>query len=206
MAEQRVDFMQGPVKSSQDAQEGMGKDMETMQMVMALIKEGKANKKDIEKDWNKFKRFNDGKQWDTSNRVQRPIMNIIRPAIQTILPILTDTSPGFTPEAKEPDDFVFAEVLSKVIESWWTKMDMDMELVSVLTDALELDGGILKVTWNPQLEEGIGDADARIVDPRDILVPNDASDFNKDCPWVIHLVNKIIWLFCLWGKSWTGVC
>jgi len=189
-ATQRVDFMQGPVKSSQDAVEGMGKDMQTIQMVMALIKEGKANKKDVEKDWNKFKRFNDGKQWDTSNRVQRPIMNIMRPAVQTILPILTDTSPGFNVEPTEPDDFAFAEVLSKVAEAWWTKRDMDMELVGVLTDALELDGGILKVTWNPELEEGIGDVDARIVDPRDILVPNDARDINKDCPWLIHLVNK----------------
>jgi hypothetical protein len=54
------------------------------------------------------------------------------------------------------------------------------------------DAGIVKITWDKELLDGIGDVKWDVIDPRDIYIPPQARDFDKDCPWVIQLTKRSV--------------
>lgn len=166
----------------------------TVRMVKDLYEEGKKARSKFDHNWDKYKEFYDGKQWDTKRASYRssPIANLTRAGIQTILPILTDAQPGFHPEPVDPTDFKFAKILQKAIDAWWNRRNMNYTVAEGLLDALILDYGIIKVIWDKDLEEGAGDVRCAVVDPRHIYFPGTAKDFDNECPWVIHEIEKPI--------------
>ena len=173
---------------------GQDRDNPEFKMVMQRFSEGKAARSKNTSDWATNWDFYDGKQGkkNTANSAKRwrPVANIIRPVVQTVLPIMTDTKPGFNVAPNTPQDVQFAETTGKAAEVWWEKYGMDMRLVESLTDMTVTDVGIMKVVWNNELEEGLGDVDAVPVDPENVIVPAEAEDFDRNCPWVIHKLSK----------------
>jgi len=164
-----------------------------VRLVLDLIQQGKAYRSKFDEDWDTRRDFYEGKQWKTgSNANSKPVMNIIRQTIQAIIPLLTDQRPGFNPEPKDPTDYEFAKCVATLIETWWDNTAMDHTLIEAIFMSMLYDCGILKVTWDPDLEDGIGDVNVESIDPRDIYIPRGAQDFTKNCGWVIQMSKKTV--------------
>lgn len=160
-------------------------------MVMSLLSQGKQYREKFDNDWDKRKEYYHGKQWAANDSGwSKPVFNIIRQIIQATLPILTDNRPGFNVIAAEPTDFKFAQTMSMLIENWWDNSTMDHTMLEVLFDSMLYDAGILKVTWDPDLQDGIGDVCVERINPKDIYVPEGCTDFTKNCGWVIQRSQK----------------
>lgn len=170
------------------------KEMEDIKLVLGLLEKGKAYKSTITEDWDERWKFYNDEQWGSKRPSYKssPVMNIIKITIQSMLPILTDARPGFNVLPEEPTDFPFAEILSEATQSWWDRSGMDHTLIEVLMDSFIYDAGIMKVAWNQDLLEGIGDIDCKIIDPRNIYIPYEARDFDKECGWVIETMDKTV--------------
>lgn len=161
-----------------------------LRTLQTLLSQAKKSRSKYDKNWQKYEAYYNGDQWYGRKRPKfraSPNANLIRPTIQTIIPIMTDTNPGIEVSPQEPSDYQFADILSKVVRSWWNKTAMDMSLVELLTDAMKLDVGIAKIIWNPDAENGSGDIECIVIDPRNVYVADGAIDFNKKCPWTIEL-------------------
>lgn len=163
-----------------------------VKFVLARYEEGKEARKEFDQDWTKWREYYKGKTFKNRVAVGKADagFNICRSTIHSTIPILTDARPGFGVLPKEPSDYQFAENLSKVVESIWDARKADHTLIEVLMDSQILSAGILKVTWNTDLEDGLGDVDLKAIDPDDIFVPKQAVDFDKNCPWTIHRTRK----------------
>jgi hypothetical protein len=158
-----------------------------VQMVLRRLEEGKKAREKYDCNWDEWREYYKGNQWkDAKNRKNRPVTNILRPVVQTILPIMTDNQPGFNVTGKKPQDYQFADTIQKVDEDLWERRGWSHTLIESLMDACILGTGILKTTWNNDLEDGLGDVDIQRVDPKEIYVPKNAVDFDKNCPWTIH--------------------
>lgn len=199
MAEATTYISENTPVSSPEKQQGVSEKMtddekKTIKMCMCLFEKAKEERSDVDKDWQMYLDFYNGKQWPKkrSSYKASPNMNVIRSAVQTILPIMTDKSPAFDVMPKVPDDFEFSEVIAKVIDSWWSNRSMDLTMVEGIMDSLLLSAGVLKVIWNEDLEEGLGDIDVHAVDPMDIFVPKNAVDFTKKCSYVVHRMRKTV--------------
>lgn len=145
-------------------------------------------RKDRSSKWDTYWDFYNGKQWPVKRPSGKasPNVNVCRSTVQTILPILTDTSPSFGVVARDPTDFDFASLFTEAISQWWDLRSMNHVVVEWCMDALVIDCGILKVVWDTELHDGLGDVDVTVVDPRRIYVPENAVDFDRNCPWTIH--------------------
>lgn len=173
---------------------GQGADEEReVRLVLSLLEQGKAYRAKFDEDWEDRYNFYCGKQWKPgTNANSKPVMNIIRQMIQATIPILTDQRPGFNPMAREPSDYEFANCMATLIENWWDNSSMDHTLIESIFDSMLYDCGVLKVTWNNDLEDGIGDVQVERVDPRDIYVPHGCQDFKKNCGWVVQKSQKTV--------------
>jgi hypothetical protein len=161
-----------------------------LKILQKALASGKKFRKKYDQNWKKYEEYYNGNQWYGRKRPSyraSPSANIIRPSIQTIIPIMTDTQPGIDVLPQEPRDFAFADVLSKVNRSWWNRRSMPITVVEVLTDCCVYDIGVIKVVWNPDLEGGRGDAECVVLDPNNVFVLDNTSDFNKNCPVVVEL-------------------
>ena len=157
-----------------------------------LLNEGKEARKKYDKDWNEFQDFYDGNQWRQKRASYKssPVINLVYPVIETSIPILTDGAPSFSASPSDPSDYDFADTISKMIDSFWQNYAMHYTDVEALYDSHILGTAIAKVTFDKTLDDGIGDVKINILNPREIYVPKNAIDFDKNCDWVIHLVNK----------------
>jgi hypothetical protein len=167
------------------------KEAEALKLVSSLYERGKSARKEFDQEWNKQENYYKGKQYLNKKRPSyraSPVANVIRPVVETVIPILTDTTPGFDAQPQEPSDYDFADMLSKAIRSWWKSAGMDHTLVEGLYDQSIKDAGILKCFWNTEKHEGLGDIDCYAPDPKNIYVPKGAIDFNKKCPWVMEII------------------
>jgi hypothetical protein len=158
-----------------------------VQMVLRRLEEGKKAREKFDCNWDEWRAYYKGDQWrDQKNRKNRPAMNILRPVVQTILPIMTDNQPGFNVTGKKPQDYQFANTIQKVDEDLWDRRGWNHTLIEILMDEMIIGTGIGKTTWNNDLEDGLGDVDIQRVDPKEIYIPKNAVDFDKNCPWAIH--------------------
>lgn len=163
--------------------------------VMSLFEKAKVARAKHDCNWQKWRDFYDGKQWGDSKRPSyksSPNLNIVRSTVETVLPIMTDTSPGFDIVPQEPNDFAFADILSKTQQSWWSRHGMDHKIVEVIKEALITDVGILKVVWDDSYNMGLGDCVVTLVDINNIYVDPNAEDFDRKCNYVIERQYKSV--------------
>lgn len=169
-------------------------DAKDVNMVKSLFEKAKKAREQFDRDWPKFEDYYNGNQWDQRRPSYRaaPVANICRSTVQSIVPIMTDAQPSFEASPKEPTDFEFADIMSKLIDHWWNRNNMNMKLVDVLMDCSIKDIGFMKVIWDEDAEEGAGDVRIGVPSPESIYVPENAKDFDDDCPWVIHEMYKTL--------------
>lgn len=170
-------------------------ELREIKMIKAWHQEADNAREPYAKQWGERKKAYKGKTWQnqkSSNQKAQPELNAIRIVVQTILPILTDANPGFGVLPKDPTNLKFVQMLSESLENLWDRLGMPIRIVEVLMDQSVLDCGILKVYWNPDLEDGRGDIDIEVKDPENIWVNKGAIDFDRECKYVIERVNKTV--------------
>lgn len=195
MADMKIDMHKQVIADSQNRANVINPELAMIKSWYGIAQT--ARKKHIE-DWDMYEKAYKGQTWKTKGEGSpgnpQPEMNIIRATIQTILPILTDAIPGFQPLPKRPEDVDFVNMLGDQVTSIWERQEMPIKIVEFLQDSQIYDVGVLKVTWNPELEDGLGDVDITIKDPRNILVNPEASGFtrNRNCKYVIERIWKTV--------------
>jgi hypothetical protein len=170
-------------------------EVQEIKMIMAWQREAANSRSQFDKHWNERKKAYKGKTWQaqkSSDAKQTPEMNLIRVVVQTILPILTDSNPGFNVLPRDPTDIKFTQMLSDSLDSLWDRRGMPTRIVEVLMDQSILDNGVLKVLWNADLEDGHGDIDIEVKDPENIWVNKGAIDFDRECKYVIERFVKTV--------------
>lgn len=172
-------------------------DAKLIKMITDMMAEGTKSSSRWNSKWDTYWKYYHDKQWDDQSRAPyraKPVINIIRHAIQAQLPILTDNKPGFDILPNEPADFEFADILSKATQFWWEKYQNDSVVIDVLMDAMVADVGVYKMVWDEELEGGAGDINMKAVNPKDIFLNRDAISFRREdgCNWVIHRMYKTV--------------
>ena len=197
---EKVDLMQGAKGIDSGTKIEDSEEMREVKMILQWGAEATAARAPQFNMWDELMNAYKGKTWKgkawvssqpkTAGGREAPELNIIRSTIQSILPILTDAEPGFTPIPRKPESHEFAEMLGDYIETNWTNQSMPIKIVEVLTDQEIFNIGIMKVTWDRELEDGQGDLKYESKDPKNILTPKGASDFDRDCKYVIEKIQK----------------
>lgn len=159
-----------------------------VKIVKRLYEQSKVARKARESQWTEYWDYYNGKQWPKKRAINKamPNVNVIRPIVQTVLPIMTDTSPSFGVIARDYKDYKFAELLTDVLSVWWKRRSMNHVLTESIMDSLVTDVGIMKVVYNEDLDDSLGDVEVIVCDPKRVFVPKNAVDFDRNCPWVIH--------------------
>lgn len=192
-SEQKTNYFGAPIKSpvsDQSEMEGT-KNQELLSFLSSIYKKSQESRSRFDKNWKKYKKYYDGDQWEVKPPAFKsaPNINIIRSAIETILPLLTDTSPGFNTIAKNPQDWEFSQTISKCVQDWWSREAMDLVLTEAIKDSLKSDYGCIKVVWDEEKENGLGEVSCKIVDPENIWVNKGATSF-LDAEYVIERYYK----------------
>lgn len=181
----------GPLEQSeQTPTRNSPEEEKELQQLLSSLQKWKGERKKVDTDWPKIDAYYDGDQWYGRKRPAyraSPVANVIRPAIQTILPIMTDTSPSIDTIPQDPSDYRFSEIMSKTIKSWWNRNSVSMTLLESIMDALKYGVGFLKLVWDADAENGLGDMKALAIDPRNVYVPDGAVDINNRCPGLIEM-------------------
>jgi len=157
-------------------------EVKAVRMVQKLFHRAKRYRKRVDKDWHKFYEFGlRNRHWPAQRPAFRasPVSNYIWSVIQTIVPIATDgkPSPGVMPE--NPDDVVFAEFLRKAIQWYWQDAGCDQEITTSMYDACIYGTGILRVGFDPELRQGLGDIVLEAVDPMYCFPDPDATSIEN---------------------------
>lgn len=202
MAPGKVDLNLGSQGINPDQKAEDSEEMKEIKMILSWGASAQKERSPIQSTWKEKENAYKGRLWkartwsntnpQTAGGKEAPEMNIVRSTIQSILPILTDQQPGFSPIPKKPESFDFAEMLGDYIDVNWDLQSMPIKIVEVLTDQSIYDIGIMKVTWNKELQDGQGDLQYESKDPNNILVNKGASDFDRDCKYVIEKMNKTV--------------
>ena len=142
---------------------------DTVDLVNKLFGQAKKYRENIgcEKRWQENYDFFVGKQW--SNRRPRyrasEVINICWATIQTVVPIVTDNRPQVSYLPTEPTDQIFTDTLNELNEYNWNCYNWNNTLTDGVIDSCIYDAAHFSVTWNPELQKGIGDIEFKVLDP-----------------------------------------
>lgn len=152
--------------------------------------ESKKFRATYDKDWERWYRYYSGQQWEGPRPEWRstPVVNFIFAAIETILPIMTDSSPQINVVPSKPQGTKMSEVFGQIVKRVWTDNSMDTKLPQIIKNTLKYGTGIAKVWWNPHRKNGIGEVEVSVVDPRHFFPSPGAIDI-EDAEYVIFAAN-----------------
>ena len=137
--------------------------------------------------------FRNNVQWATEDeaelekRNQMPIVvNMIKPAVDQAVAMLTSNSPRFQTTAREDSDNQSAALFSDLMSWIWYISDGDMELKRVIDDMYVRGMGALMIYVDPYADFGKGEVFVKAINPLDIfLPPSSKSPFSSDADSII---------------------
>lgn len=158
--------------------------------VLGRYFEAKKFRATFDKDWERWYRYYSGHQWHGHRPAWRstPVVNFCFSTIETILPIMTDAAPQINVVAAKPDSADLAEVHGQIVKKIWVDQDMDLKLPETLKNTLKYGTGFLKVWWDPNASDGLGDVSISVVDPRHVFPSPGAKDI-QDAEYLIFAAN-----------------
>lgn len=156
-----------------------------------LLTRSKRHRKRYDADWHyNYEFVCAGKQWP----IDRPrwrfseVVNTLWASVMTEIALQTDSRPKFEFSSQEWGDEPFTEVLKEVNNRNWDKYNWNSVVVDSLFDAKLYHAAHAEVTWDPDLESGMGDVCFRVLDPFYCYWDPRASDVNKGrkARWFIY--------------------
>lgn len=124
-----------------------------------LFDKYKRARADYDYDWMENYKFFRGRQWLEPRPAYRnaEVINIVWQAIQSQVPILTDSRPKFEFIPEEPSDVKFAEIMNELAEADWQGKNWLMVLTELLYDAKIYGTAISQLEWDQNENLGRGD-------------------------------------------------
>ena len=137
--------------------------------------------------------FRNGVQWknqhitELERRLQVPIVvNVIQPAIDQGISMLTANNPSFQATAREDSDVDTANLYSDIMSWIWYISDGNVELKQVIDDMYVRGMGAMIVYADPNADSGGGEVMVRAVNPLDIYLPPSCQNrFSRDAESII---------------------
>jgi hypothetical protein len=147
-------------------------EMAIQQDVFEKYRAAKKYRKAFDKDWDRWYKLYAGQHWDQTRPDWKstPVVNFIFSTIETIIPIMTDSSPQLVVAPAEPSCAETAEVMGDIVKRIWVSNDMDLKLPVIVKNLLKYGTGFAKVWWKENDDPEIpGDVELSVVDPRHIF-------------------------------------
>lgn len=160
------------------------------ELVLSRFREAKRYRATWDKDWERYYRLYAGQHWDTPRPEWRSdaTVNFIFSTIETILPIMTDSSPTIHVVPAQDHSNKNAEILGEIVKRIWVSNRMQNLLPRTIKNALKYGTGIQKVWWDPNAKNGLGDVAISNVDPRHFFPSPGALDI-QSAHYVIFAAN-----------------
>ena len=207
----RLSTFEAPTEGPADSTAGKQSKSErqTILMVEKLFARYKAGRMPYDKDWVEFYKFFRGKQWKESRPAYRnnDVLNFTHAAIQTIIPIMTDSRPNVQTIAENPEDFEFSQIMTQMLTAKWDRANFSQIVAEAIVDACIYGTAISEQPWNQDLHNGLGDYEFNTIDPlyfypdprsRDIndnfgqgfitAIPTDLNEVKRKYPNKAHLL------------------
>jgi len=157
------------------------KEKKALKLVRKLFKKAKEEKAYYDKDFLKYYQFFRGKQWPEARPSYRhsDVINLVFRTIQSDVPILADTRPKIEFLPQEPSDLPLAKILNQVIASDWEKYNWLNTLTECLYDAHIFGTTIAEMSFDPELENGLGAITFKSMDPFEAYPDPEAEDIKE---------------------------
>jgi len=137
--------------------------------------------------------FRNGVQWknqhivELERRLQVPIVvNVIQPAIDQGISMLTANNPSFQATAREDSDVDTANLYSDIMSWIWYISDGNVELKQVIDDMYVRGMGAMIVYIDPNADKGAGEVMVKAINPLDLRLPPSCQNrFARDAESII---------------------
>lgn len=163
----RLSTFEAPKEGQPTAADQSGKDRQTVMMVEKLFSRYKSARMAYDKDWVENYKFFRGKQWEEARPAYRSkdVLNFTHAAVQTIIPIMTDSRPNIQTIPENPSDFEFSEIMTQMLTAKWDRANFSQIVAEAIVDACIYGTAISEQQWNPEDLDGLGDYEFKTVDP-----------------------------------------
>ena len=141
----------------------------------------------FDKDWKRFYEFYKGKQWPNFKRSWQAclVINMTLATIEAVVATMTDHKPKVNLLPSDPSQEVYIDTISAILDTVWRRRGVLYTIQDALRFALIYGVGIVKISWNPNLEGGVGDLDVSTPSPWSIWVEPYCKSF-EDSSFVIQ--------------------
>lgn len=180
-----------------------GEERQAIKLAEGLFQKAKMSRSRYDNRWLDYYQFFRGKQW----REVRPsyrhseVINFVFQAIQSVVPIITDSRPRINYVPQEPTDQDFAALLNEVAEADWTRNNWLAELTELVYDAHFYGTGLSSVCFDDSADHGAGAIKFESEDPFWCFPAPEARDTNKECPYFVHARPRAIdWVKKRWPE------
>lgn len=129
-----------------------------IKLVDKLFQKAKQARRAYDQKWlDNYKMFR-GKQWKDVRPTYRhsEVINLVFRAIQSEVPIITDSMPRpeFIPQ--EPSDFELSKILNDILSSDWDRNNWAQIVTEIIYDAHFYGAGFGYLGYDPDLDDGMG--------------------------------------------------
>jgi hypothetical protein len=166
-----------------------------VETVMKLLDRAKKHRARYDEKWLDHYRMFRGRQWPDQRPSYRSseVINLVFQAVQSQVPLLTDSRPRIAFLPKDPTDRELAEILNDLIESDWERGAWLMTLTEVLYDAEFYGIGYSYEGYDGEANQKAGAACYESIDPFECFPDPDARNVNgKDSTFFIRAYPKNI--------------
>jgi hypothetical protein len=160
---------------------------QTIKTVMQLFDKSKRWRAKYDHPWLSNYKFFRGKQWKEARPSYRhsEVINMVFQAIQSSVPLMTDSRPRIEFLPRDPSDMELAEILNDVLECDWDRGNWDEVLVENILEAHLYSVGLGYVGYDPKANYGEGAIDFQSEDPfYSYPDPNARNCNNKSRFWI----------------------
>lgn len=139
-----------------------------------------------------------GNQWTKKQieelkkrRQSAVVINVIHPAVDQAIALLTTNKPRFSSTGREDSDTKTGKVFGELMSYIWDNSTGNTELKTTIYDAYVKSQGYLLAYIDPYADFGKGDICLKSIDPYDVFVdPNSKDKFYRDAANII--ISKIL--------------
>lgn len=131
--------------------------------------------------WKDYYQYFRGKQWKNKRPEYRhsDVINLIFPAIQNQVPLITDARPSIDFIAEKPEDLDFAKILNDLILSDWDRLNWSHVILESLYDSHIYGTGVGMLDFDDEADYNIGSARWMSLEPMYCYPNPGATDINQ---------------------------
>lgn len=156
-------------------------DRKSIELVEKLYSRAKKYRKRYDSKWIDFYKMFRGRQWKEVRPSYRhsEVVNFVFQTIQSMVPVLTDSSPKLEFLPTVPSQFELSDILNKVAENDWVHNNWLEIMTEILFDSHFYGTAFGYLGFDPKAEMGLGNILFESWDPMYCFPDPDARDINE---------------------------